>query len=646
MTSQRVQQITQQHGFQPVSDHQANAVVWESNGARLRTTLRGKIPGRREILCELILPNRKELLPFVFNDVEETCHVRFYDEQILKRLAFASEKAYERFLVGVSSVAALLKDDDWKGSRELLLSVPLDAVTAVPSATPSLGLLKDILRVFRAFRVRTNYPSLLAHLKALAVGHVFEIHPSLCLSHSESKRFLDLAGQLGQLNGSLVLVNGGLIETDDRLHAGVNTYFERLNLLPSFGGARFLLHQSKGGRSDGGLPTLYLPDVAGAPFLPRLDQASLAANAENLALVRGFHAGGELPGAAIEWLRANERLAVGASPQGANRLRYQENPPSDSKAGQLFELVERTRSMLTERVVGHEEVVNQLALRLPLWFLLERDKPLVLSLVGPSGCGKNHLLEVVAAVLQMYFQLATAHLVIYNCGQAWDEKRWELTGVGCGHVGSERPGLIEMLKSGSVFLADELDKRLSQPGDFQSFLIQWLDDGFIRNGHGDLVRTPRCVIALAMNAGAEANADRWRRIGFGEAGTPPIEAVREHYREHLEKRLLPALQGRIDVRLFFSHLTQDNLVELACRELDKARREFEALGLAPWTADLRTLARQLAGGANPDLGARAILHAVRDYKTQLIESLCQCKPQVSSPNSVPPAVTPPGATAS
>ncbi len=628
MTNQWLQRVTERHGFQMVSDHTANVAVWERNGLRLRTTIRRKGTGQREIGCELVAPNHKELLPFVFNDAEESCQVRFFDEQLFKRQVFHTEQAYEQFVSRISNLATLF-NQDLKNQAEWLWTVPLEQVTAVTEDAPSLRTFQEGLRVFRALQVSARHGSLLAHLKALALGQVIEIHPSLCLSHADGKRLLDLLGDLSQLNDSVVLLNAGLLDTDERLRAGVGVFLERLNLQPTLGGARFLLHQTKDSRGEGHLPRLHLPDITGEATRPLLEQATLAVTPEHLAVLEGFQAHGEPPDAGITWLRETERWASGVKSFGANRLRFVESSSPSSGAGQLVEWVERTRAQLAARVVGHEDIISQLSIRLPLWFLLERDKPLVLALVGPSGCGKNHVLEVVASILQDYFQLPSPHLVIYNCGQAWDEKRWELTGVGCGHVGSDRPGLIESLGAGSVFLADEVDKRLSQPGDFQSFLIQWLDDGFIRNGHGDLVRTPRCVIGLAMNAGASANADRWRTIGFGNRETP-VEAVRAHYREHLEKQLLPALQGRLDVRLFFSQLTPENLEILALRELERAQREFEALGLAPWTSDLRSLAQQMARQANPDLGARAILHAVRDYKTQLIESLCQ-SPHPSSP---------------
>jgi len=85
------------------------------------------------------------------------------------------------------------------------------------------------------------------------------------------------------------------------------------------------------------------------------------------------------------------------------------------------------------------------------------------------------------------------------------------------------------------------------------------------------------------------NGDRWRTIGFGDAGTSPLEAVRAHYREHLEKSIATS---RCKAALISGYSSPSSprttwwKLRVAAN-WDKARQRSSRRGSAPWPAEPR-----------------------------------------------------------
>ena len=619
--NQSLHKINQRHGFSLVSSGSAGADLWENGSVRLRVTM-PVAAEELEIHCELFFPNQKELLPLILPGEEAPFRIRVLDDQISVSQVFTSQTAYQSYIEAAANTAGLIKSQPWQNSQADLLPLPLDADEPTSIGSGDLEPFRHALRTFRAVQVQASYEILLAHVRASGVRHVLEIHPALLCASGDPRKLLDLITQLSPCNGFIFLLNSGLCDNDDRLRRAVLAFAARLNLMPACAGARFLLFNPGRVRSEEPVPTLFLADRGAQAVQRQLQRSGLTMSGANLAAIRGFQRQGQEVAASIEWLRQNERQGSAEAVHGANRLRYLGEDAPARKPEEFVRLHQFAAELLARRVIGHGEILRTLAHTLALWFWFEPDKPLVLAFVGPSGSGKNHILEVIAEILQEYYRLLAPHLVLYNCGVAADDKLWHLTGVGIGHVGAEKPGLLETLKNGSVFCADELDKNKSPLSDVQPFLVQLLDDGFLRNGHGRLVRVPNCVIALTMNAGAEAHSENWRRIGFDGKEPRTSELVKGHYRDYFTTHIHPALQGRIDLTFYLAHLTDQDRFELARRELEKTRKELNALGIPDSPDDDRALAKEIAAESDPSLGARAIKQAIREYRTKRISSLC------------------------
>jgi len=192
-------------------------------------------------------------------------------------------------------------------------------------------------------------------------------------------------------------------------------------------------------------------------------------------------------------------------------------------------------------------------------------------LVGTTGVGKTETAKAVAKLLE---PLGYEFLRV-DMNQFRDEHSiWTLLGSPRGYLGSEKGGyLTNAFKENPkrVILFDEVEK--AHP-DVMSFLLQFLDEGYvIERESGKRYEPLLSIVFFTSNFSAKE---------IGEiARNEPDEIERElKIRKILEGFFAPEFLGRLDEVVPYRPLSFEDLVEIAKRELKKYGAEDRARELA------------------------------------------------------------------
>ncbi len=586
----------------------AEEAILEAAGLRLR--LLAMPDGRCTVQGSL--PREAHVAEFLLEDNDKAWWTGIENGRIVRCTQVDSEAAGIAAIRALSSVVALTtKKDDKQPCTFLRKLGKRQWQPSIPDAWFELGC--DLLSHTRALAVRGGLVDCWAWLARVTPGCNFAVRSELLQSQPDKVAEF-LRETSATLNGACLVLNLGVVNDAWRT-IFLETLME-LHEADATAGARVLFLSSTALPSD--IPTLELPDFHTV--------ADCAAQGDTPALRRIMtREGGDADMADALLKRARHAAASGPS-HGTTVVR-----PATSGVAHV-ERIRHWVHLLTEGfidVVGHVEVKQTLARTIALWMAQDDDgPPLVLAFAGPSGAGKNMLAERIATVFssEEFFHLKRADYVTINMGTPGDSKQWSLTGVGAGHVGADRKGLLEATceHAGYVITFDEIDKCIANgPADPQGFLVSVLENAGFRNGHGNWVPLAKGIIILTLNCGVEAAGEQFKPMGFGAQDRANARQawVESRYRDYYEKNLIAPLRGRIHRPFFFGELTSQDLRQLARRELERLHAADAALGLAWTRTDLDAISDILAKAVDPSQGARALMRELKRFHEQELNAL-------------------------
>ena len=234
----------------------------------------------------------------------------------------------------------------------------------------------------------------------------------------------------------------------------------------------------------------------------------------------------------------------------------------------------RIEDELHERIVGqHEAVVNvSRAIRRARAGLKSPLRPGgVFLFLGPSGVGKTEVARSLAE-----FLLGTEQALLRFDMSEYMERHSVSRFIGSppGYVGHGEGGhLTERVRRNPycVLLLDEIEK--AHP-DVWNLLLQVFEDGRLTDGLGNTVDFRNAMIIMTSNLGAR---HLLKRANLGFASADPGQRrrdMRELIHAEVRKTFRPEFINRLDAVVVFDTLTNDDLLEILRRMVQRMNREL------------------------------------------------------------------------
>ena len=213
------------------------------------------------------------------------------------------------------------------------------------------------------------------------------------------------------------------------------------------------------------------------------------------------------------------------------------------------------KNMLEKKIIGQEKAIDSVvsAIKRSYAGLNSKDTPIGSFLfVGPTGVGKTALSQEIAKTMNIHFERLDM--------SEYMEKHTisRLIGSPPGYVGFEQGGLLtEVIKKHphTLLLLDEIEK--AHP-DIMNILLQVMDGAKLTDNNGVVSDFKNVIVIMTSNIGTkEANV-----MGFEKESSSKIDRA-------LKDFFTPEFLNRLSGLIEFNHLSQNNILLIVDREIDK-----------------------------------------------------------------------------
>jgi Cdc48 subfamily AAA family protein/ClpA/ClpB-like protein len=279
--------------------------------------------------------------------------------------------------------------------------------------------------------------------------------------------------------------------------------------------------------------------------------------------------------------------------------------------------IEAVRKELKRLVVDQEEAVDALCddLLLSGTGTQLRGVPQSYFLVGPTGVGKNHLMESLASVLESHWGVEIPFLTIEGPQYTYPSDVHELRGATRGFIRSDEPGILSEFHERSsraplsIILVDEVEKAHPQ---LTKFFLSIMDRGSIHDNRGAELSFEGSLLAFTSNLGYSTSDSPVDPIGYRGGSREGIRRQRGEAERHFRRALSPEFLARLRT-IRFTPLSMDSMEAILEMEVQKTFRRF--LELHGLEVSLTVSARRqlLDIGFSPVHGARHLVGVVRRY---------------------------------
>jgi hypothetical protein len=271
--------------------------------------------------------------------------------------------------------------------------------------------------------------------------------------------------------------------------------------------------------------------------------------------------------------------------------------------------IDRLRCALNAVIVDQEPAVQALCDEFMLSASGTRDlrKPPGYFLVGPTGVGKNHLVESLARVLEGIWRVEIPVLTIEGPNYTYPSDINELRGATRGFIRSDEEGLLSAFHERaskaplSIILVDEVEKAHPQ---LRTFFLSILDRGTTTDNKGRVLNFANALVFFTSNLGYSEAQQRSAPIGYADDGARQATADAD-VRSDLRRALSPEFMNRVRM-IHFGRLTTasaDRILDLELASIARRYRDVHELELRLDPTARREL---LARGFSPALGARRL----------------------------------------
>ncbi len=276
-------------------------------------------------------------------------------------------------------------------------------------------------------------------------------------------------------------------------------------------------------------------------------------------------------------------------------------------------------SELNKSVIGQQGAKKSLAkaLRRARVGLGDPKRPTgVFLFLGSTGVGKTLLVKELAKVL---FNSEDAVIALDMSEYMEKHSVSRLLGAPAGYVGYEEGGqLTEAVrrKPYSIILFDEIEKAHS---DIYNVLLQIMEEGKLTDAQGRVVNFKNTIVVMTSNVGSKAIVSKGS-FGFGDSTLPSAEFIEKQIEGEVSKAFKPEFLNRLDAKIIFTQLTEEDLNKVLDLELNKVLKRLEVRDIK---FSLTTKAKEflLKKGYNPEYGARPLRRAISTFVEDLVAEL-------------------------
>ncbi len=246
--------------------------------------------------------------------------------------------------------------------------------------------------------------------------------------------------------------------------------------------------------------------------------------------------------------------------------------------------VDSLRQALQSVVIDQPVAVDALCDDFSLFAAGTRDlgKPPAYFLVGPTGVGKNHLVDSLRRLLESVWGVEVPTLTIEGPNYTYPSDINELRGATRGFIRSDEEGLLTTFHERSskspfsVILVDEVEKAHPQ---LRTFFLSILDRGTSTDNRGRVLNFSNSMIFFTSNLGYSDAQQRSAPIGYLDEEAR-VDSSDKDVRASLRHALTPEFMNRVRM-IHFDRLTLRSAERILDLELRKvARRYHEMHGLA------------------------------------------------------------------
>ena len=269
--------------------------------------------------------------------------------------------------------------------------------------------------------------------------------------------------------------------------------------------------------------------------------------------------------------------------------------------------IERLRAALDAIVVDQRRAVGALCDEFLLNASGTRDlrKPPGYFLVGPTGVGKNHLVESLKRVLEGIWQIQVPMLTIEGPNYAYPSDINELRGATRGFIRSDEEGLLSAFHERSakapvaLILVDEVEKAHPQ---LRTYFLSILDRGTTTDNKGRVLNLANAIVFFTSNLGYSDVQQRAAPIGYGDDATR-ISAVDADVKAELKRTLSPEFVNRVRM-IHFERLTESSAERILDLEFERIARRYAEVHDLSLVLEGSARRELLLRGFSPSFGAR------------------------------------------
>jgi hypothetical protein len=237
--------------------------------------------------------------------------------------------------------------------------------------------------------------------------------------------------------------------------------------------------------------------------------------------------------------------------------------------------LQKLRTRLKEAIIDQDDAVDRFCDDLSVFAMGTRARPCPQSylLAGPTGVGKNYLIETLVRLLEEEWKTEIPFLVLEGPQYTYPSDVNELKGSTRGFIRSDEEGLLAefydkaRLAPLSFLLVDEVEKAHPQ---LTRFFLALMDRGSTLDNKGRLLRFPATILAYTSNLGYSEESMRGAEIGYG-GGT--IRSGRRAASRTLKRGLAPEFLNRLRI-IHFAPLSKASAARILDLEIARIAARY------------------------------------------------------------------------